>query len=253
MMAFFKNPLIVALDVDTMKEAEALVEQLSAYSGGFKVGMQLYNSVGPETVRQLCEKNVPVFVDLKLHDIPNTVAGAARVLTRHGASILNVHAAGGKEMMRAAVEAAHGEAGKRTRIVNDPLQVPPDRLRKRLDRDAPSARPRTDRPSHVEELDRRDDPKGLLAEQEGHDRHAERGRESLQFDQPHCFEGLRVIGLEVEDLRRGQADTLAQRIERQAEALARVADARGDRRERRTGFRTVVSEGHLGHIAFYEE
>jgi orotidine-5'-phosphate decarboxylase len=112
MMAFFKNPLIVALDVDTMKEAEALVEQLSAYSGGFKVGMQLYNSVGPETVRRLCEKNVPVFVDLKLHDIPNTVAGAARVLTRHGASILNVHAAGGREMMRAAVEAAHGEAAR---------------------------------------------------------------------------------------------------------------------------------------------
>jgi len=111
-MVSFKNPLIIALDVDTVKEAVNLAERLGPYAGGFKVGMQLYNSAGPEVVRSLREKNVPVFVDLKLHDIPNTVSGAARVLTRHGASILNVHAAGGRAMMQAAAEAARAEADK---------------------------------------------------------------------------------------------------------------------------------------------
>ncbi len=106
----FKNRLIIALDVDTTAQAEALADKLGPYAGGFKVGMQLYNSAGPEAVRRLREKGVPVFVDLKLHDIPNTVAGAARVLTRHGASILNVHAAGGADMMAAAADASRDEA-----------------------------------------------------------------------------------------------------------------------------------------------
>jgi orotidine-5'-phosphate decarboxylase len=111
-MLSFKNPIIIALDVDTMEQAENLVDKLSPYAGGFKVGMQLYNSVGPEAVRRLGEKHVPVFVDLKLHDIPNTVAGAARVLTRHGAAILNVHAAGGIDMMSAAADASRDEADR---------------------------------------------------------------------------------------------------------------------------------------------
>lgn len=111
-MTLFKNPLIIALDVDTMAQAEILAEKLGPYAGGFKVGMQLYNSVGPEAVRRLKEKNVPVFVDLKLHDIPNTVAGAARALTRHGAAILNVHAAGGLDMMSAAAAASRDEAAR---------------------------------------------------------------------------------------------------------------------------------------------
>ncbi|MCL6639661.1 MAG: orotidine-5'-phosphate decarboxylase [Firmicutes bacterium] len=111
-MVSFKNPLIVALDVDTMKDAARLADMLDPYAGAFKVGMQLYNSEGPEAVRLLRRKGAAVFVDLKLHDIPNTVAGAIRVLTRGGASILNVHAAGGKAMMRAAAEAAGDEAQK---------------------------------------------------------------------------------------------------------------------------------------------
>lgn len=111
-MVSFKNPLIIALDVDTVEEAVTLAERLGPYAGGFKVGMQLYNSAGPEVVRKLIEKKVPVFIDLKLHDIPNTVSGAARVLTRLGASILNVHAAGGSAMMQAAAEAAQSEADK---------------------------------------------------------------------------------------------------------------------------------------------
>jgi len=112
-MSLIKNPLIIALDVNAIEEASVLADKLSPYAGAFKVGMQLYNSEGPEAIRILKEKNTAIFIDLKLHDIPNTVAGAARVLTRHGVSILNVHAAGGKKMMREAVKAARDEADKK--------------------------------------------------------------------------------------------------------------------------------------------
>ncbi|MDD3652884.1 MAG: orotidine-5'-phosphate decarboxylase [Desulfotomaculaceae bacterium] len=107
-----KNPLIVALDVNTVDEAVALASALAPYTGAFKVGMQLFNSAGPEAVHRLIERKASVFVDLKLHDIPNTVAGAARALTRHGAAIFNVHAAGGPVMMQEAANAARDEAGK---------------------------------------------------------------------------------------------------------------------------------------------
>ncbi len=110
-MIKFKNPLMIALDVNTMREAELLVDTLAPYAGGFKVGMQLYNSAGPEVLHRLRVK-APVFVDLKFHDIPNTVAGATRALTRLGAAILNVHAAGGGDMMRAAADAARDEAAR---------------------------------------------------------------------------------------------------------------------------------------------
>jgi len=108
----FKNPLIVALDVDTTAEALSLAERLAPYAGAFKIGLQLFNSAGPDCVRMLRKMGAEVFVDLKLHDIPNTVAGASRALTRHGASIINVHAAGGREMMRAAAGAAADEAAR---------------------------------------------------------------------------------------------------------------------------------------------
>lgn len=111
-MHSFKNPLIIALDFDSIDQALNLAEKIGPYAGGFKVGMQLYYSAGQEVLHRIRAKNLPVFVDLKLHDIPNTVAGATRALTRQGASILNVHAAGGKTMMRAAVEAARDEADK---------------------------------------------------------------------------------------------------------------------------------------------
>ena len=111
-MASFKNPLIIALDVDNIDKALALADKIGDYVGGFKVGMQLYYSAGQEIMRLLREKNLPVFADLKLHDIPNTVAAASRVLTRQGASILNVHASGGKAMMQAVAEAVREEAAK---------------------------------------------------------------------------------------------------------------------------------------------
>ena len=94
-----KDRLILALDVDTLEEAQRLVEATSGYVGVYKVGMQLYNSVGPSIVKWLHDRGEKVFVDLKFHDIPNTVAQAGRVMTRLGAYIFNVHAAGGKKMM----------------------------------------------------------------------------------------------------------------------------------------------------------
>ena len=105
-----QNRLIVALDVDNVEKAIHLTKLLSPYVGAFKVGMQLYNSVGPEVIYTLKKLGANIFVDLKLHDIPNTVAQASRVLTSHGANILNVHAAGGKEMMQSAAQAVYKEA-----------------------------------------------------------------------------------------------------------------------------------------------
>lgn len=120
-MPSFKNPLIIALDFDNIDQAMDLAEKIGPYAGGFKVGMQLYYSAGQEILRRFRESDLPVFVDLKLHDIPNTVAGATRALTRQGASILNVHAAGGKAMMQAAAFAAQAEAEKAG--LNRPLVV----------------------------------------------------------------------------------------------------------------------------------
>jgi orotidine-5'-phosphate decarboxylase len=105
----FKNRLIIALDVDTTAQAEA--RRISSAPTPAALRWACSSTTVPAgAVRRLREKGVPVFVDLKLHDIPNTVAGAARVLTRHGASILNVHAAGGADMMAAAADASRDEA-----------------------------------------------------------------------------------------------------------------------------------------------
>lgn len=101
-----KERLIVALDVDTTDEALSLVEKLQNHVGVFKVGMQLYNSEGPEILKKIHGLGGKIFLDLKLHDIPNTVGQAAAVLTRHGVFMYNVHTAGGSEMMKKAAESA---------------------------------------------------------------------------------------------------------------------------------------------------
>lgn len=105
-----KDRLIVALDVDTLEEAERLVGLLRNHVGVFKVGMQLYNSVGPQILQRIHNLGGRIFLDLKLHDIPNTVAQAGEVLTRHRVFMYNVHAAGGQQMMIKAVEASAAEA-----------------------------------------------------------------------------------------------------------------------------------------------
>ncbi|WP_081410996.1 orotidine-5'-phosphate decarboxylase [Desulfotruncus alcoholivorax] len=107
-----KDKLIIALDVNSRAEAMSLLKELAGMSGFFKVGMELFYSEGAGIVREIAATGAGVFLDLKLHDIPNTVGRAARVLVRSGASIINVHAAGGGAMMRAAGEAAREEAGR---------------------------------------------------------------------------------------------------------------------------------------------
>ncbi len=95
-----KDRIILALDVDTQAEAVGLVKELSCYVGTYKIGMQLFNACGPEIVHRINDLGGRVFVDLKFHDIPNTVGAAGRVMTRLGCAMFNVHAAGGREMMK---------------------------------------------------------------------------------------------------------------------------------------------------------
>ena len=97
---------IVALDVAPLSEAGLLVNELGASCWFYKVGLELFSAEGPAVVRWLREQNKNVFVDLKLHDIPNTVRSAARTIASLGATLLTVHASGGDAMIRAAVEGA---------------------------------------------------------------------------------------------------------------------------------------------------
>ena len=100
-----RERLVLALDVDDFKKAEELVGGLIDYVGAFKIGNQLFTAEGPKVVDMVNKKGGKVFLDLKFHDIPNTVARAAEVATKLGVSIFNVHTSGGYEMMKAAAEA----------------------------------------------------------------------------------------------------------------------------------------------------
>ena len=99
------NKLIVALDVDTPAQALALVKELGPVVGMFKIGSQLFTLAGPQIVRDVVASGAKVFLDLKFHDIPHQVAGAARSAAQLGVSLFTVHASGGAEMMRRAAEA----------------------------------------------------------------------------------------------------------------------------------------------------
>jgi len=98
--------LLVALDVDGLDQAATLLDTLSGVVTGCKIGNQLFTAAGPAAVEAARKRGFRVFLDLKYHDIPNTVAGAVREATRLGVFMLNVHAGGGLAMMRAAAEAA---------------------------------------------------------------------------------------------------------------------------------------------------
>src|ERR1041384_3642057 len=98
--------IIVPLDVSTIEEALFIVRLLKGRVALFKVGLQLFCAQGPEAVRRIVAEDERVFLDLKLHDIPNTVARSVAELRRLGAAMIDVHLGGGEGMIRAAVSAA---------------------------------------------------------------------------------------------------------------------------------------------------
>jgi len=100
-----RDRLIVALDVPEADAARALVDRLSGAVGLFKVGSQLFTAAGPDFVHEIVARGEKVFLDLKFHDIPNTVAGAVASASRLGVSLLDVHGLGGRAMIEAAVGA----------------------------------------------------------------------------------------------------------------------------------------------------
>ncbi len=109
-----RNRVVVALDFDAADEALSLVERLRGVVGMFKVGKQLFTAAGPDVVRKIIATGERVFLDLKFHDIPNTVAKAGVEAARLGVSIFNLHAMGGSQMMRATVEAVNETAERET-------------------------------------------------------------------------------------------------------------------------------------------
>jgi orotidine-5'-phosphate decarboxylase len=108
-----RDRLCAALDFPSWTAAEPFARAVVSEVGMLKIGLELFAAEGPSAVRAACALGRPVFLDLKLHDIPNTVEGAARSAAATGASLLTVHASGGSEMIRAAIRGA----GARTRIV----------------------------------------------------------------------------------------------------------------------------------------
>lgn len=101
-----RDQLIVALDVSSRAHAQKIVSSLGESANFYKVGMQLYTAEGPNIVRELVSSGRRVFLDLKYHDIPNTVDSAVREAGQLGASLMTVHGAGGSKMLRAAMDAA---------------------------------------------------------------------------------------------------------------------------------------------------
>lgn len=107
------NPILIALDVDTANQAYATADALRGTVGGYKVGMQLFTGAGPDVVRGFVERGDRLFLDLKFHDIPNTVAGAVTAAASLGVWMVNVHAGGGTAMLQAARRGADEGAARR--------------------------------------------------------------------------------------------------------------------------------------------
>lgn len=106
-----KDRIFIALDVPTDDDARRLIERLGETATSYKIGLQLFCSAGPSFVRELAEAGLRVFLDLKLHDIPNTIAGAINSIASLGAALINLHCSGGEAMMRAAREALPADSG----------------------------------------------------------------------------------------------------------------------------------------------
>lgn len=134
-------PIMVALDVPDADEALALAGRLAGIPVWMKVGMELFYAAGPDVVRRLKDQGHRIFLDLKFHDIPNTVRGAARSATRLGVDMFNVHAAGGGAMMRAAAlgarEAADGGPLPLVIAVTQLTSTSEETMRREIGIDAP--------------------------------------------------------------------------------------------------------------------
>jgi orotidine-5'-phosphate decarboxylase len=113
----FLNPIILAVDTSSLEEAKSLALKLKDHIGGIKIGMEFFNSFGPEGIRVIQKFNIPIFLDLKLHDIPATVYKTVSTLLALNPAIINVHASGGSEMMRAASRARKDSNNKNTKII----------------------------------------------------------------------------------------------------------------------------------------
>lgn len=109
-MEAMRNPIIAALDVPTAEQALELARQIAPAVGAFKIGMELFTAAGPDIVRRVRDTGASVFLDLKFHDIPNTVAKAVASAVRLDVQMLTIHTVGGLEMMRAAEESAQKTA-----------------------------------------------------------------------------------------------------------------------------------------------
>jgi orotidine-5'-phosphate decarboxylase len=105
-----KNPIIAALDMPGAEQAWKLAEQIAPAVGAFKIGKELFVAAGPDIVRRVRATGASVFLDLKFHDIPNTVAKAVASAVRLDVQMLTIHTSGGSEMMRAAEKAAQDTA-----------------------------------------------------------------------------------------------------------------------------------------------
>lgn len=114
-----QNPIIVALDVPTPEQAVALAQQVAPAVGAFKIGSELFTAAGPDIVKRIRSTGAAVFLDLKFHDIPNTVAKAVASAVRLDVQMLTIHASGGFAMMQAAEESAQKTAAQAG--VNAPL------------------------------------------------------------------------------------------------------------------------------------
>ena len=100
------SPIFVAIDTNDVTQARLLASQVCDHAGGLKLGLEFFVANGPVGVREIATVGLPIFLDLKLHDIPNTVAKAVEALAPLAPAVLTVHAAGGREMLAAAKAAA---------------------------------------------------------------------------------------------------------------------------------------------------
>lgn len=116
-MSTSQNPIFCALDTTDVGKALAWACAIKPHVGGLKLGMEFFNANGAQGIAKVVEVGLPIFLDLKLHDIPNTVAGGIRALLPLGIAITNIHAAGGPAMMRAAADAAATAGAKRPKVI----------------------------------------------------------------------------------------------------------------------------------------